>query len=54
MVVVSEPVLLKEGQFVLKTYSRLYNENGDFDTTLYTNLKRFKEYKDLLKIEQKY
>ena len=53
MVVVSEPVLLKEGQFALKTYSRLYNENGDFDTTLYTNLKRFKEYKDLLKIEQK-
>ncbi len=44
MIVVSEPVLLKDGNFGLKTYSRLFNKKGEFDSTLYSNLKKFKSY----------
>ena len=41
--IVSEPVLLKNGNFGLKTYSRLYNKKGEFDSTLYSNLNTSKE-----------
>ena len=53
MTVVSEPVLLKDGSFGLKTYSRLYNEKGEFDSTLYSNLKTFESYNSAFKAQNK-
>ena len=53
MTVVSEPVLLKNGNFGLKTYSRLYNKKGEFDSTLYSNLKKFKSYNTAVKVQKK-
>ena len=53
MTVVSEPVLLKNGNFGLKTYSRLYNKKGEFDSTLYSNLKKFKSYNTAVRVQKK-
>jgi len=53
LVVLTEPVLLKEGKFALKTSAKLYNVNGTFDSTLYSNQKMFKSYKSITKASSK-
>ena len=52
--VIAEPVLLKNGDFALKTSAKLYNKNGQFVANIYKNVKNFKNYENVKRNEKKY
>lgn len=52
--VIAEPVLLKNGNFALRTFAKLYNKNGEFVANIYTNVKNFKNYESIQKNENTY
>ncbi len=54
MIVISEPILLKNGKYAIKTQARLYNQNGKFDSALYSNKKSVSSYKNIEELEKVY
>ncbi len=54
LTVIAEPALLKNGDFVLKIFAKLYNKNGEFITNIYSNIKKFKNYENIKKNETTY
>ncbi len=52
--IVAEPVLLKNGNFALKTFAKLYDKKGEFIANIYSNIKNFKNYENVQKNEKRY
>ena len=53
LVVILEPKLGRNGKYKLKISGRLYNENGEFDQTIFSKSRNYENFKSITTLDEK-